>query len=100
MPFELRYRLAYDGALLGRVSRIFVDSVLGFYRRKLQERGVKRGFGGASSGVPGSAPSSFFTWGAPSLANADRELRTRRRVRRALLRHEEEPAVVCLDDDR
>ena len=47
VPFELRYRLAYDGALLGRVSRIFVDSVLGFYRRKLQARGVKRGFGGA-----------------------------------------------------
>jgi hypothetical protein len=32
VPFELRARLAYDGKLLGAVGRIFVDSVLGFYR--------------------------------------------------------------------
>jgi hypothetical protein len=35
VPFELRARLAYDGKLLGAVGRIFVDSVLGFYRRTL-----------------------------------------------------------------
>jgi hypothetical protein len=37
VPFELRARLAYDGKLLGAVGRIFVDSVLGFNRRKLRE---------------------------------------------------------------
>jgi len=30
VPFELRARLTYDGALLGAVGRIFVDSVLRF----------------------------------------------------------------------
>jgi hypothetical protein len=39
VPFELRARLAYDGALLGSVGRIFVDSVLGFYRRKVPLQG-------------------------------------------------------------
>ena len=29
LPFELRARLAYDGELLGAVSRVFVDSVSG-----------------------------------------------------------------------
>ena len=29
VPHALRARLAYDGALMGAVSRIFVDSVLG-----------------------------------------------------------------------
>jgi hypothetical protein len=29
VPHALRARLAYDGPLLGAVSRIFVDSVLG-----------------------------------------------------------------------
>jgi len=28
--------LAYDGRLLGAVTRIFSDSVLGFYRRRLR----------------------------------------------------------------
>lgn len=39
VPFELRHRLAYDGALLGAVSRIFIDTLLGFYQRKLAARG-------------------------------------------------------------
>jgi len=39
-PFELRTRLGYDGSLLGAVSRVFVDSVLGFYRRRMRELGV------------------------------------------------------------
>ena len=37
VPFELRARLAYDGKLLGAVGRIFVDSVLGFYRRTMRD---------------------------------------------------------------
>jgi hypothetical protein len=47
VPFELRARLAYDAKLLGAVGRIFVDSVLGFYRRTLREVGVDRGESGA-----------------------------------------------------
>ncbi|HEY6558359.1 MAG TPA: hypothetical protein VI072_13840 [Polyangiaceae bacterium] len=34
--FELRARLGFDGKLLGSVSRLFVDSVLGWYRRRLR----------------------------------------------------------------
>jgi hypothetical protein len=37
VPFELRARLAYDGKLLGAVGRIFIDPVLGFYRRTMRE---------------------------------------------------------------
>ena len=40
VPFELRSRLAYEGALCGAVCRIFVDSVLGWYRRKLRDLGL------------------------------------------------------------
>jgi hypothetical protein len=47
VPFELRARLAYDGKLLGAVGCIFVDSVLGFYRRTLRENGA----GGGQSGT-------------------------------------------------
>jgi len=38
-PFELRHRLAYDSALLGRVTRIFVDTVFAFYLGKLGASG-------------------------------------------------------------
>ena len=47
VPFELRTRLAYDGALLGAVCRIFVDSLLGFYRRRMRDLGVGAGKSGA-----------------------------------------------------
>lgn len=49
LPFELRPRLTYDGALLGATSRVFVDSVLGFYSRRLHALGLteSRGKGGA-----------------------------------------------------
>jgi hypothetical protein len=33
----MRARLAYDGKLLGAVGRIFIDSVLGFYRRTMRD---------------------------------------------------------------
>ncbi len=33
-PFELRARLAYDGKLLGAATRVAIDSVLGFYKRR------------------------------------------------------------------
>jgi hypothetical protein len=36
VPFELRARLGFDGKLLGAVARLFVDSVLGWYRRRLR----------------------------------------------------------------
>lgn len=56
VPHPLRARLAYDGPLLGAVNRIFVDSVLGWYRRRLRidagpggrpPSGTSRGRGGA-----------------------------------------------------
>lgn len=37
MPFELRARIAYDRELCGRVTRLFADSVLGFYRRTMRD---------------------------------------------------------------
>lgn len=46
LPHPLRYRLAYDGKLLGAVCRIFVDSVLGWYRRRLTEDGAMKGKSG------------------------------------------------------
>lgn len=36
-PFELRARLAYDGKLLSAVTRIAIDSVLGFYKRGFRD---------------------------------------------------------------
>ncbi len=51
LPFELRARLAYDGKLSGAVCRAFVDSVLGFYRRRLGARGIESGKGGAVTAV-------------------------------------------------
>ena len=51
LPFELRYRLAYDSKLLGKVTRIFVDTVLGFYRRKLAQTGTLRGTSGAVTAI-------------------------------------------------
>jgi Putative transposase/Transposase zinc-binding domain len=47
LPHALRYRLAYDGRLLGAVCRVFVDSVLGWYSRRLVKPGATRGKGGA-----------------------------------------------------
>lgn len=37
LPFELRARVAYDRELLGRVTRLSADSVLGFYRRTMRD---------------------------------------------------------------
>ncbi|MBK7585806.1 MAG: transposase zinc-binding domain-containing protein [Myxococcales bacterium] len=51
LPFELRARLAYDAKLLGAVSRTFVDSVLGWYRHKMRDRGIKGGKSGAVTAV-------------------------------------------------
>jgi hypothetical protein len=51
LPFELRARLAYDGELSGAVCRGFVDSVLGFYRRRLGAHGIRAGKGGAVTAV-------------------------------------------------
>jgi Putative transposase len=47
LPHALRARLAYDGPLLGAVSRIFVDSVLGWYRRRMELEGAVAGRSGA-----------------------------------------------------
>ncbi|MEZ4225754.1 MAG: transposase zinc-binding domain-containing protein [Polyangiaceae bacterium] len=47
LPFELRARVAYDGELFGAVTRTFVGSVLGFYSRRMRDRGVPGGKSGA-----------------------------------------------------
>lgn len=47
IPHELRRRLAYDGKLFGAVSRLFIDSVLGWYRRRLADEGASGGRSGA-----------------------------------------------------
>ena len=51
LPFELRARLAYDGKLLGAVCQTFVDSVLGWYRRHFEARGLADGKSGAVTAV-------------------------------------------------
>jgi hypothetical protein len=47
LPFELRGRLGFDGKLLGTVARLFVDSVLGWYRRRLRSSERERAESGA-----------------------------------------------------
>ena len=47
MPFPLRFPLAFDGALLGQVVRILVDTILGWYRRRHADRGLPAGETGA-----------------------------------------------------
>ena len=37
LPFELRARVAYDRELCGRITRLFADCVLGFYRRTMRD---------------------------------------------------------------
>src|SRR5688572_21853890 len=46
LPHELRQRIAYDRELLASMGRIFVSSVLGFYRRRLRDDGKKGGKSG------------------------------------------------------
>ena len=46
LPFELRAPLAYGRDLMGAVARIFADSVMGWYRRRLAT-GVPEARGGA-----------------------------------------------------
>ena len=47
VPFPWRKRLAYDGALLGALTRIFTTTVLGFYRTRMKEEGAVKGQSGA-----------------------------------------------------
>ena len=46
LPHALRARIAYDGVLLGAVVRLFADTVLGWYRRRMQIAGAPGGRGG------------------------------------------------------
>ena len=43
MPFGLRARLAYDGELLGGVSRELAAAVQDFYRPRFEQLGVRGG---------------------------------------------------------
>jgi hypothetical protein len=47
VPFAWRARLAYDGELLGAVTRMCVSTVLGFYAARMQREGVSGGQSGA-----------------------------------------------------
>jgi hypothetical protein len=47
LPHPWRKRLAYDGELLGALTRIFVTTVLGFYRARMKEEGAAKGQSGA-----------------------------------------------------
>jgi hypothetical protein len=40
LPFPLRFPLAFDGALLGQVLRIFTDTVARWYRQRQAYRGL------------------------------------------------------------
>ena len=52
LPFELRARIAYDRELLSRITRLFADSVLGFYRRAMRDLyRVGKGQSGAVTAV-------------------------------------------------
>jgi hypothetical protein len=46
-PFEPSARLAHDGKLLAAVNRIAIDSVLGFYKRRIRDANHVVGQGGA-----------------------------------------------------
>ena len=47
VPFAWRARLAYDGELLGAVTRIAVSTVLGFYTARMNKEGIAHGQSGA-----------------------------------------------------
>ena len=47
LPHALRARLAYDGPLLRAVVRLFTDTVLGWYRRRMEIAVAPDGRGGA-----------------------------------------------------
>jgi len=47
VPHPWRKRLAYDGELLGALTRIFVSTVLGFYKARLSKEGAANGQSGA-----------------------------------------------------
>jgi hypothetical protein len=50
-PFELRARLAYDGKLLSSLTRIAMDSILSFYKRRIRDEQNIKGQSGAVSVV-------------------------------------------------
>jgi hypothetical protein len=51
MPFPLRFPLAFDGALLGQVLRIFTDTVTRWYRQRQANRGLPGGQCGSVTAI-------------------------------------------------
>jgi len=51
IPFPLRFPLAFDGALLGQVLRIFTDTVARWYRRRQADRGLPGGQCGSVTAI-------------------------------------------------
>jgi hypothetical protein len=56
----MRARLAYDGLLMGAVSRILVDSLLGGYRRRMEVEGAAGGRSGAVTVVQRTSAAASF----------------------------------------
>ncbi len=51
MPFAVRFPLAFGGALLGSVLRIFTDTVAGWYHERQADRGLPAGETGAVTAI-------------------------------------------------
>jgi hypothetical protein len=51
LPFEIRYRLAWDGKLVSAVMAVFLRAVYGWYRRQAKEQGHADGRCGSVSFV-------------------------------------------------
>jgi hypothetical protein len=51
LPYSLRFRVAFDSALLGEVLRIFIGEVFRSLRKRARENGVLRGQCGSVTGV-------------------------------------------------
>jgi hypothetical protein len=47
LPFALRYRLAYDATMLGKVLAVLTRTVFGSYRRRAREVGIDHAQSGA-----------------------------------------------------
>ena len=47
LPFALRYRVAFDTALLGQILRVFIRAIFGSLRRHARECGIPQGKCGA-----------------------------------------------------
>ena len=101
-PFAWRRRLAHDGALLGRLTRLFVETVLTFYAARARQEGGLRAKSGAVTAV--QRTSSDLRLNPPlhmvaldgAWCEKDDANSTTRRARGRPSRHRDVPALVSL----